>query len=264
MTPQAALLELLARVGARNGAAVLVSDEELCQWPAEAVAAMKSQGLLAKTRPATSVVCTGCEQQCSGMRVHTGAARPSGSASFIVCDKRSDINRVPVSVARLTQWRCGAEAVRGFVAQSLGLRLSDKNSSDGDLLIGIATGDKRRQMLCLRAEGELPLVAANNAMPLPELVGFRDGEYSFDGGLVRQLVDSATTADSRYTRSNARLEARKLDTQARYKSWSKAFRTLKKRHPNKSGAWCSQQIAKQDIAAGRSAETIRKHIRKVK
>jgi hypothetical protein len=42
MTPQAALIELLARVGAENGRAVLVSDEELSQWPAPAVVAMKA------------------------------------------------------------------------------------------------------------------------------------------------------------------------------------------------------------------------------
>ena len=64
MTPQAALIELLARVGARNGATVLVSAEELGQWPAAAVAAMKSQGLLAKARPAASAICPGCEREC--------------------------------------------------------------------------------------------------------------------------------------------------------------------------------------------------------
>jgi hypothetical protein len=55
MTPQAALIELLAR-GARNGAAVFVSAEELSQWPVAAVAAMKSQKLLARARPAISVL----------------------------------------------------------------------------------------------------------------------------------------------------------------------------------------------------------------
>ncbi len=57
MTPQAALIELLGRVGARNGAATLVSTEELNQWPAAAVAALTSQNLLLKARPAKSVVC---------------------------------------------------------------------------------------------------------------------------------------------------------------------------------------------------------------
>src|SRR5262245_20321897 len=104
MTPEAALVELLARVGAENGGAVLVSDEELSQWPAPAVTALKAQRLLAKARPDSSVICPGCERACV-MPVHTFPRASGAAASFIVCDKRSDINRVPVSVERLTQWR---------------------------------------------------------------------------------------------------------------------------------------------------------------
>ena len=208
MTPQDALIELLARVGARNGAAVLVSAEELSQWPAAAVAAMKSQKLLARARPAVSVVCPGCERECV-MPVHTVPAGLRGAVSFIVCDKRSDINRVPVSAMRLMQWRCDADAVCGFIAASLGLRRSGHHPADTGLLnIGMASGDKRSQMLCLQPKGHLALVAANNAVPLAELVGYRDGEYSVDGDMIRQLVDSATTASPRYTSSNARREAR--------------------------------------------------------
>ena len=36
MTPQDALRELLARLGASNGKAVLISEEELGRWPAAA------------------------------------------------------------------------------------------------------------------------------------------------------------------------------------------------------------------------------------
>lgn len=262
MTPQAALIQLLARVGARNGAAVSVSAEELIQWPAAAVAAMKSQRLLARARPAVSVVCPGCERECV-MPVHTLPAGPRGPASFIVCDKRSDINRVPVGADRLRQWRCDADAVCGFIAASLGLHRSEQHPADAGVLnIGVASGNQRRQMLCLRTDGDLALVAGNNAMPLAELVGFRDGEYSVDHAMLRRLVDSATTADPRYTPSNARREARKLDTQAVYESWQKAFRDLKKQRRNMSDVWYSQQIAKQGIAAGRSANTIRKHMKR--
>ena len=129
MTPQAALIELLARVGARNGAAALVSDEELSKWPATAVAAMKSQRLLAKARPASSAICPGCERACV-MPVHTLLRASGTAASFIVCDKRSDINRVPVSATRLRQWRCDADAVCGFIAASLGLRRSDQHPAN--------------------------------------------------------------------------------------------------------------------------------------
>lgn len=263
MTPEAPLIELLARVGACKGATVLVCAEELGQWPAAAVAALKSQRLLAKARPAASVICPGCERECT-MPVHTVSAGLRASTSFIVCDKRSDINRVQVSAAGLVQWRCDAWAVRGFIAMSLGLRLSDPPHAGAGLLnIGIASGDKRSQMLCLRTEGDLTLFAGNNGIPLPELVGFRDGEYALDVAMIRRLVDSATTADPRYTPSNARREAAKLDTQARYELWRKAYRDLKKRHGRKkSDVWYSQQIARRDIADGCSPDTIRRHMTK--
>jgi hypothetical protein len=251
MTPQDALIELLARVGARNGAAVLVSAEELSQWPAAAVAAMKSQKLLARARPAVSVVCPGCERECV-MPVHTSPAGPRGPASFIVCDKRDDLNRVSVSAERLMQWRCDADTVCGFIAASLGLRRGDQHPADAGLLnIGMASGDKRIQMLCLRPNGDLALVSANNAVPLAELVGYRDGKYSVDGDMIRQLMDSATTADPR-----------KLDTKAMYEGWRKAYRNLKKQRRNMTGVWYSRRIEKMDIANGRSAETIRKHMKK--
>jgi hypothetical protein len=186
-----------------------------------------------------------------------------GSSSFIVCDKRNDINRVHVSAERLTQWRCDAEAVCGFVAKSLGLRRIDQRSANPAVWnIGIARGHKRSQMLCLQVDDALALVVGGNAMPLVELIGFGDGEYSVDVAMIRQLVDSATTADSRYTPRNARREACKLDTQAMYEGWRKAYRDLKKQRPNMSAVWYSQQIAKRDIALTRNAETIRKHMKK--
>ena len=253
---------VVRQVSAQSQQAVFVSAEELSQWPAAAVAAMKSQKLLARARPAVSVVCPGCERECV-MPVHTLPAGPRGPASFIVCDKRDDINRVSVSADRLMQWRCDADAVCGFIAVSLGLRRTDQHPADAGLLnIGMASGDKRSQMLNLRVDGELALVSANNAVPLAELVDYSDGEYSVDGNMIRQLVDSATTANPRYTPSNARREMRKLRTQTMYEDWQKAYRDLTKRCRNMSDVWYSQRIEKMDIANGRNAETIRKHMKK--
>ena len=262
MTPLNALLELLARLGASQGTAVLVSEEELGCWPVAAVQAMKSHKLLVKARPAASVVCPGCEQECA-MPVHTLPAGTRRATSFVVCDKRSDINRVAVPSERLRQWRCSAEAVCGFVAQSLELRPSSQTRwSIGLWEIGLAIGNRRSQMLCLRATSELELVAGTNAVPLAELVRYRAGSYAVDSAPVRQLVDAATTGDSRYMPSNARREARKLDTKALHESWRKEYRAFKKRRPEMSEVWYSQQIAKMDIAKGRSAETIRKHMKR--
>lgn len=262
MTPLEALLELLERVGASKDAAALVSEEELSHWPAEAVRELKVQKLLIKASPAVSVVCPGCEQQCT-MPVHTVFAGQGKATSFVVCDKRDDINRVEAPAELLKQWRCGAEAVGAFVAQSLGLRADSRRKTDGRLWeLGLVTGKKRSQMVCLRVGEGLELVAGENAVPLAGLVRYGAKGYSVDCEAIRQLVDIATTGDSRYTPSNARREARKLETQALHERWQKEYRALKQRHPEMSDVWYSQRIARMDIAQGRNAETIRKHMKR--
>lgn len=263
MTPEAALIELLGRVGARLGESVTVSTEELNQWPTAAIFALKSQGLLLKARPAKSVVCPGCEQECSGMLVHT-VTRPNATAatSFVVCDKRSDINRVPIPAARLALWRCDAEAVCGFVGASLGLvQTTVQPSEDGLLPIGIARGNKRTQMLCLRVHGHLALVVGTDEMPLADVIGFENGGFTLDRSVIRQMVDAATTADPRHTPSTAKRDARKIDTQAMYASWQKTYRALLKKSPGKSDVWYSQQIAKADKVHVRDPSTIKKHMK---
>lgn len=262
MTPQGVLIELLGRVGASQGAAVLVNDEELRQWPNAAVKAMKSQKLIVKARPASSAICPGCERNCI-MPVHNMPATAGTPESFVVCDKRSDINRVAISAERLIQWKCNADMVSRFVATSLDLNLSNRQITGSGLWeIGMAFGDKRSQMLCLEANGTLDLVAGNNSVPLAEVIEYNDSSYSLDGSKIRNLVDSATTADPRYTPTNVKREARKLNTQAIYESWSKAYRKLRKKRPNMSDVWYSRKIAKMDLAKGRNAETIRKKMKK--
>lgn len=262
MTPQAALIELLERVGASQDNAVLVNDEDLTQWPIAAVSAMKTQGLLAKTKPAPSVICPGCERDCV-MPVHIIPAKENLPArAFVSCDKRSDISRVTVSLEKLNQWQCTIDSVCQFIAICLGLRRSSQLTDNSSLSnIGIAKGIKRSQMLGLEAGDVLSLVAGNNRLPLIELIEYHDNAYSLDDAMIRHLVDSVTTADNRYTPSSAKREARKLDTQAMYESWQKEFRALKKKHPNMSDSWYSLQIGKMEIANGRSAETIRKKMK---
>ena len=158
------------------------------------------------------------------MPVHTvlspcspSSRQTSPSSSFIVCDKREDINRVPVETDRLTQWQCSTDSVCDFVSDCLGLRRSGKRIDRAGLMeIGMASGEKRHQMLCLRTDDqELELVAGSGAVALAEVLEFRQGRYGLKKTQVRRLVDASTTAGSRYTPSQARREARKLDTQAR-------------------------------------------------
>ena len=196
------------------------------------------------------------------MPVHTVQRINAPVASFVVCDKRSDINRVAISPTRLALWRCDAQAVCGFVAASLGLQqTSMQPAEDGLLPIGMARGDKRTQMLCLRVvQGQVTLVAGANGLPLANVIVFENGSFTLDQVAIRKIVDAATTADPRHTPSTAKREARKIDTQAMYATWQKAYRALRKKSPDKSDVWYSQQIAKTAIAQGRDSNTIKKNM----
>jgi hypothetical protein len=188
------------------------------------VAALKSQSLLLKARPAQSVVCPGCEQECS-MPVHTVPRANAPATSFVVCDKRSDINRVTVPPARLAQWRCDAQMVCNFVATSLGLTQTTVQPSEAGLLpVGMARGIKRTQMLCLRVQDHMMLVVGAAVLPLLDVIRFEEGNFTLDAAAIHQLVDATTTADPRHTPSTVKREARKLATQAMYAAWQKEYR----------------------------------------
>ena len=260
MTPREALLDLVARVGARDGAAVRISETDVRQWPAEAVSALKAHRLLVRARPARTVVCPGCEADCV-MPVQTIPAGPREAARFIVCDKRSDINRVALTTAHVDQWKCDGEALARFVVEQLGLRRSRHRADASEMRpLGLAAGDTRHQMLGLRTRGDVTLVVADTAVALVDLIDFDHGTYVLDTAAIRHLVDAATTADPRYTPSTTRREARTLDSQARYARWQTAYRALKQRRPQMSDVWYARQIAKQTVAAGCQADTIRRHM----
>jgi hypothetical protein len=261
MTSLDILIEILDRLATNRGTVVMFSEEELCQWPTESVQAMIEQKLISKARPATSTVCPGCERDCI-MPVHNMSGKQDSSASFIVCDKRSDINRVPVSPKRLAQCQCNLELLTGFVAARLGLRQSKRHTTSSNLReVGIVSGKKRSQMLCVKADGVLTLVAGDSELPMAELIGFEKGRFFLDPEMIYQLIDSATTADNRYTPSAARREARKLNTQAMYENWRKAYRNLRKTRPGMSDVWYSRKIARMDIGQGRNSETVRKNMK---
>ena len=129
--------------------------------------------------------------------------------------------------------------------------------------VGMATGEERRQMLCLRKkQWELELVAGDGTIPLAELVDFSQGHYGLNKTAISQLVDASLTANPRYTPTQTRREARKQATEVRYQALQKAYLKLKRRRPGRSDIWYSLQIAKMDIAGDLNPETIRKRMKK--
>ena len=85
---------------------------------------------------------------------------------------------------------------------------------------------------CLQIDDFCMLVAGNHALPLADLIDYHEGVFSPNDDRIRKLVDAADTAANRYTPSNVKREAYKLDTKPMYQDWQKAYRRLKKKIPN--------------------------------
>ena len=259
MSPEAVLLDLGSRAGAAPSREVRVEAGELARWPREAVAALKSQKLLRKARPARATVCPGCGMQCA-MPVERGTGP---TTPWVVCDKRSDINRVPVSVDRLAQWRTSADTLGRFVADGLSLRWKGREAEGGRVLeLGIAAGGKTGRMLSLRFEGELALAAGTSTLALSKVLRFGEGIYGLEKTRIRQWMGASAAQEGPTKASQVRREARKLDTQERHKTLQKAYRTLKREKPGMSDVWYSQQIARSDLGGGLRPGTIRKNMKK--
>jgi len=189
MTSQDALHELLARLGANKGASVLVSEKELNDWPESAVRAMRAEKLLVRASPATSVVCPGCEQECV-MLVHTLTHDLRRPASFIVCDKRDDINRVPVPTSLLEQWQCSGHAIADLLASLLGLRRPDSgNITAGRWEVGVLKGRRGSSHLLLLAQGTLTLALAGHSIALGDVLELGDNCVNLDRRALLRRVD---------------------------------------------------------------------------
>ncbi len=261
MTPLEVLIELVDRLGASGSHTVVISESELGRWPGEAIHALKSQRIIGKAKAADSAVCPGCEEECV-MPVITLSGGEGATRSFILCEQRDDTNRVPVTTSHLLQWRCSLELMCGFVADSLGLlRGRLQRNQAGMLEIGLVTGTKRVQMICMEITDRVQAVVGQNKVDLAELVVFEDGKYSVQQGMIQLLVDSSNTADERYSPNVVRREARKLETKDLHDSWKVQYKIFSKEHPDKSDSWIAGKIAKIDIAMGRDKETIRKNMK---
>lgn len=261
MTPLEVLIELVDRLGASGSHTVLISESELGRWPGEAIHALKSQRIIGKAKAADSAVCPGCEEECV-MPVITLPGGEGATRSFILCEQRDDTNRVAVTTSHLLQWRCSLELMCGFVADSLGLHRGRlQRNQAGMLEIGMVTGKKRVQMICMEITDRVQAVVGQNKVDLAELVVFEDGKFSVHQGMVQRLVDSSNTADERYTPSDIRRENRKLGTKTLHDSWKAQYKILSKKHHDMSDSWIAGKIAKMPMGQNHSAETIRKNMK---
>ena len=223
MMPLDAVLELLARVGASGGSAVLVGEEELNHWPAIAVQTMKSQKLLVKASPASSAVCPGCEQECV-MPVHTLLVGSRSSESFIVCDKRDDINRVAVPISRVEQWQTSGSSIAELIAGLLDLRRPDSgDTSTGRWEVGVLKGGRGSSHIVLLADGRLTLTMAGHSLALADILTLESNGFNLDKRTLIRLVDKPVAGAGDAESSAQRRERIMKRVQAEKTHGNKAF-----------------------------------------
>ncbi|MCB1816237.1 MAG: hypothetical protein KDK04_31595 [Candidatus Competibacteraceae bacterium] len=258
MTPLDALIELLARVAAERSKIVLISDTELNDWPIAGVTAMKSQKLITKAPPATSVVCPGCEQACSRL-VYT-LPDPKKPISFVLCHKRSDTNRVEIAPECLSQWQCSGDGIAGFIADNLSLRLSSNRLCEqGILEIGLFTGDKRSQMLCLGLNDRLTLVAGSGSIALYEIVRFDNGQFYIVESKIKSLLDSSAlpiqkpASNPLHKQKQSKNKDQETELEIGSTEWRKqtARKAANAKHGKPGGSWDKQRKIREIWATGK-------------
>ena len=192
MIPDDVLQEILGRLGATHGETIFLSTLELDQWPEGTVAILQNAGLLKQSRPAISTICRGCERECPmsvNVRTQNGAV-----SAFIVCDKRTDINRVTVSPDSLEQWQTSGTAIADVLARLLEMsRASIQDTQARSWEIGMLKGAKHKAHVALLAGKELVLRLAGRQVPLTNLLEFRDRQLAIDVSDLKQLVDISNT-----------------------------------------------------------------------
>ena len=193
MSPQVALTELLARLAACRGAAVYVSDDELADWRQDFVADLKAKRVLVRASPAASAICPGCERQCV-MPVDVLPDDGRGAVVFIVCDKRSDINRVVVPIGALERWKATGELLADCLARLLHFeaRLQAADAVNRWSL-GMLEGKKHKDRLALHAgEGGLTLAVAGHTVALDHVLTIEKGAIWLDRAHLLRCVDQPT------------------------------------------------------------------------
>lgn len=96
---------VLQRLDLNSDEALFVSADETVGWPAGGVELLVKWGMLSPGKPRYKLLCDGCEEQCIMPVEVVQKSKQGAERAFIACDKRDDIDIVPVDPRRLLQWR---------------------------------------------------------------------------------------------------------------------------------------------------------------
>jgi hypothetical protein len=263
MTYNDVLLVLLAHLRAENKA-IIISWDTAQQWPEGALNTLLHLGFLILAPAAQSIECNGCDKHCFMDVIALPHDDPALTRAFIVCEDaemQSQMGRVKVPLARLQQWQGGVKQLAKVIADLLGLK--DKitfSAKQAVIKLGMLKAEKGRRWVTLNSS-DLSLEINQHTVPVDEVLYFENQQLVIDQNKIDDLLNrESLSKGKKYTPSTTKREASKLETQAMYQDWKDEYLRLIGQHPNKTDRWYAAKISKMDIAKGRDAETIRKHM----
>lgn len=191
-TPGAGLAELIARLGAAPGRALALSADELQQWPADVVAALKAHAVLRPGKPGDTAVCPGCERAC--VMVVQQPIRPGRpAAAFIVCDRRDDIGRVPLAPTHLERWRVDGQTLGDALAALLGSGACHPvPSASFTFRLGLVAGQAGKAPVLLRCDGTDGVVVevAGHGLDLAAVLTIQGDRLVLDARRLGRCADA--------------------------------------------------------------------------
>jgi hypothetical protein len=158
------------------------------------------------------------------MPVHVLPDKAREPAAFIVCDKRSDINRVSLPVGSLEQWQASGDSIAALLAALLGLHRSGASSTDAARWeVGIVKGTKHSSHVVLVADGKLILSLAGHSVPLADVLTLEGDAFKVDRRTLALLVDQPVAGAGDVESAAHRRERLKKRVQAIKNKGVKAF-----------------------------------------
>jgi hypothetical protein len=133
---------------------------------------------------------------------------------FVMCDRRSDISRVPVPVDMLERWKSSVELVANGLARLLESAVASPVDTAGRAwALGGVKGKMFRGRVNLTLDPGLVLEVAGQRVPLVDVLAIADERLALDFGTLEQMADhpmdndGAETAEQRAVRLKARVAA---------------------------------------------------------
>jgi len=214
--PDAGLAELIARLGAAPGRALALRTDEVQQWPADVVVALKAHAVLRPGKPGDTAICPGCERACV-MPVQQPIRPGRPAAAFIVCDRRDDIGRVPLAPAHLERWRVDGQTLGDALAALLGSGACHAvPSAPFTYRLGLVAGHADKAAVLLRCGGSDGVVVevAGHGLDLAAVLTIQGSRLVLDARHLGRCADAPASGNALAAETPAQRTTRLLARKA--------------------------------------------------